>query len=78
LQELIQRLVELGKQAQPVLSEAEWIIVKPKEYQKAQLVDQVDIDGKNLLLPRGKLEDQAWGDPPSKKLEKEVSRGHST
>lgn len=27
------------------------IIVKPKEYQKALLVDQVDIDGKNRLLP---------------------------
>ncbi len=28
------------------------IFVKPKEYQKALLVDQVDIDGKNRYLPR--------------------------
>ena len=27
------------------------IIVKPKGYQKALIVDQVDIGGKNLLLP---------------------------
>ena len=40
-----------GKEAQLVLNEIEWIIVKPKEYHKAHLIDQVDIDGKNLLLP---------------------------
>ena len=28
------------------------IIVKPKGYQKALIVDQVDIDGKNRCLPR--------------------------
>jgi hypothetical protein len=32
------------------------IIVKPKEYKKALLVDQVDIDGKNNALTWGGLE----------------------
>ena len=34
------------------LSRLSGIIVKPREYQKALLVDQVDIDRKNLPLPR--------------------------
>jgi len=46
---LIQRLVKLGKQAQLVLSEIEWIIVKPDEYQNALLVDQVDRRGEFAL-----------------------------
>ena len=49
---LILRLLELGEQALPVLSVAERIIVKPQEYKKALIVDQVDIGRKNRCLPR--------------------------
>jgi len=42
------------------------IIVKPYEYQKTLLVDQVDIDGKNLLLP-GEI--SAWVDHTEKSAE---------
>jgi hypothetical protein len=49
---------KVGSNEQKLDREATWvwvskhIFVKPQEYQKAHVVDQVDIDGKNKYLPR--------------------------